>query len=435
VSFITCLDSSTELSLSYALVTYPAPLNVSLSAKTNYADIQLVITNQRTDTVENVSISVTVAIGPDAASLSDETTQALGWEVQPADPWTVTPPSQPGVGDNVYTLTASDSGTGELAGGDSIVLTFTSVPINEALGTTVLSVVEKTSSGGGATSYALSKFPYGFSFRNLRVTDPQNEDVMLSQVPHGGTVRLLWDGSVTDVDAYSVLYSTASGPASGTLTAVNQWDSPQLVGDTIFNVVVTVNDRSGQSVTHSLTTSVAVTKPDLSVGSIDLAGQDLASELAAIAKFLVPTGTIAMWSGSATAVPTGWALCDGTNGTPNLVNQFILGAGSGGSDPQPGATGGSGSHGHGASATVSLGAVSDHTHGVPAGWKNNWAWPPDPDGGTSITVVDRNAQDVPSAQTQSAGSHTHDASGSSVNVDTTTALPPYYALCFIVKQA
>ena len=30
----------------------------------------------------------------------------------------------------------------------------------------------------------------------------------------------------------------------------------------------------------------------------------------------VPTGFIGMWSGSASTIPTGWALCDGTNGTP-----------------------------------------------------------------------------------------------------------------------
>lgn len=38
----------------------------------------------------------------------------------------------------------------------------------------------------------------------------------------------------------------------------------------------------------------------------------------------VPFGIIAMWSG--TKVPLGWALCDGTNGTPDLSSKFILGA-------------------------------------------------------------------------------------------------------------
>jgi microcystin-dependent protein len=40
-------------------------------------------------------------------------------------------------------------------------------------------------------------------------------------------------------------------------------------------------------------------------------------------------GIIAIWSGIATAVPTGWVLCDGTNGTPDLRGKFILGYGQG----------------------------------------------------------------------------------------------------------
>jgi microcystin-dependent protein len=38
----------------------------------------------------------------------------------------------------------------------------------------------------------------------------------------------------------------------------------------------------------------------------------------------IPTGVIVMWSG--TTIPSGWALCDGTNSTPDLRNRFIVGA-------------------------------------------------------------------------------------------------------------
>jgi hypothetical protein len=38
----------------------------------------------------------------------------------------------------------------------------------------------------------------------------------------------------------------------------------------------------------------------------------------------VPSGVIAMWSG--TTIPTGWKLCDGTNGTPDLRDKFIIGS-------------------------------------------------------------------------------------------------------------
>lgn len=38
------------------------------------------------------------------------------------------------------------------------------------------------------------------------------------------------------------------------------------------------------------------------------------------------SGVIVMWSGSLGAIPTGWALCDGRNGTPDLRDRFIVGA-------------------------------------------------------------------------------------------------------------
>ena len=41
----------------------------------------------------------------------------------------------------------------------------------------------------------------------------------------------------------------------------------------------------------------------------------------------VPTGGIIIWSGLATAIPSGYALCNGSNGTPNLQDSFVVGAG------------------------------------------------------------------------------------------------------------
>ncbi len=39
---------------------------------------------------------------------------------------------------------------------------------------------------------------------------------------------------------------------------------------------------------------------------------------------LIPSGTIVMWSGN--RIPNGWKLCNGSNGTPDLRNRFIVGA-------------------------------------------------------------------------------------------------------------
>ena len=40
-----------------------------------------------------------------------------------------------------------------------------------------------------------------------------------------------------------------------------------------------------------------------------------------------PRGVVKMWYGEASAVPEGWAICDGTQGTPDLRDSFIIGAG------------------------------------------------------------------------------------------------------------
>ena len=55
----------------------------------------------------------------------------------------------------------------------------------------------------------------------------------------------------------------------------------------------------------------------------------------------VPEGVITMWSGAISDIPVGWSLCDGTDGTPDLTDRFVLGAG--GSE-LVGATGGVAEH-------------------------------------------------------------------------------------------
>ena len=41
----------------------------------------------------------------------------------------------------------------------------------------------------------------------------------------------------------------------------------------------------------------------------------------------LPIGTILPYVGNLSKIPHGWALCDGTNGTPDLINRFLQGGG------------------------------------------------------------------------------------------------------------
>ncbi|MBI4717017.1 MAG: tail fiber protein [Planctomycetes bacterium] len=57
----------------------------------------------------------------------------------------------------------------------------------------------------------------------------------------------------------------------------------------------------------------------------------------------VPAGVIVMWSGTRSNIPSGWALCDGANGTPDLRDRFVYGISA---SEEPGSTGGNLSHDH-----------------------------------------------------------------------------------------
>ena len=71
----------------------------------------------------------------------------------------------------------------------------------------------------------------------------------------------------------------------------------------------------------------------------------------------VPSGVIVMWSGSYASIPAGWALCDGTNGTPNLLDKFILSVSSTNyTGSQINVTGGNNSH------TLSISELPSHDH-------------------------------------------------------------------------
>jgi hypothetical protein len=134
-------------------------------------------------------------------------------------------------------------------------------------------------------------------------------------------------------------------------------------------------------------------------------------------------GMIIIWSGSSASIPSGWLLCDGSNSTPDLRNRFVVGATS---TYAVGATGGSAdaivvSHTHTATSTD-----SGHTHTITV---NNQSNVQDSTSGgdtrpaTSSTTL-TTATGTANITTTVASSGT---SGTNAN------LPPYYALCYIMK--
>lgn len=55
--------------------------------------------------------------------------------------------------------------------------------------------------------------------------------------------------------------------------------------------------------------------------------KELRALLEAASLYLVPRGGVILWHGSSDAIPKGWAICDGTQGTPDMRDRFVVGAG------------------------------------------------------------------------------------------------------------
>lgn len=133
----------------------------------------------------------------------------------------------------------------------------------------------------------------------------------------------------------------------------------------------------------------------------------------------VPAGGIIMWSGSAASLPTGYVLCDGTNGTPDLRGRFIIGAGGAYS---PNSFGGSTTSG---ATALTQAQLPPHKHDVPmlvvgGTYPADSKWP-------------FQAQTPGYGRALDSTTYETTASGGSGDGHTHSVMPPYYALCFIMK--
>ena len=140
-------------------------------------------------------------------------------------------------------------------------------------------------------------------------------------------------------------------------------------------------------------------------------------------------GIIVMWSGTINSIPSGWNLCDGTNGTPDLRDRFIVGVGS---TYTVGATGGSStvtltsaqlpSHTH----TGSTNNAGNHTHTVSAPSMNKYY---SNAGGYAIQAYGSQTY-----TTDTGGAHEHTLTINSTGGGAAHEnRPPYYALAYIMK--
>lgn len=148
----------------------------------------------------------------------------------------------------------------------------------------------------------------------------------------------------------------------------------------------------------------------------------------------LPAGTVVMWAGALADIPSGWALCDGNNGTLDFTGRFVRAPSS--VNDSPGTTGGQDSK------TLGTAQIPGHTHtGVvhEAGDHNHmygWVTGVDPGDHAKKTddVYEWNSNADEDHSTKSVGAHKHsvttDDTGGGNAIDNR---PPFYELAFIQK--
>ena len=237
---------------------------------------------------------------------------------------------------------------------------------------------------------------------------------MAGQLKIAGAVA---DGSITEakladdaVTADKLANSINTAIAANTAKTSNATHTGDVTGSTsltIANDAVTNAKIAANAVGTTEIADEAVTLAKLEHGTSSNDGKFLRANNGADPTFEtitipvgIPSGGIIIWSGAANAIPSGYVLCDGTNSTPDLRDRFVVGAQNA---YAVGATGGA------TTDSVSI-SISGST-GVESVFGSNGYIQPSPHSGRP--------------------QHNHSFSGSgSATVDT---LPPYYALCYIMK--
>jgi hypothetical protein len=148
-----------------------------------------------------------------------------------------------------------------------------------------------------------------------------------------------------------------------------------------------------------------------------------------------PPGLILFWSGTLASIPSGWVLCDGNNGSPNLRSKFAKGAAA---SANPGATGGATTHTHAnhAARTHTGGGIGNHSNMSHSGTSiSNHSSDTATTSPPQIVAISDTSHSITEPSTHTGDSHsfteptTHTAQTHSTN----SSEPVYYALIYIMK--
>lgn len=247
------------------------------------------------------------------------------------------------------------------------------------------------------------------------------------------------------------------------ITVVDAQGNLEIMGVTSRNVDTFTVNRAQENTPARAFPEGSVVELRLTAGSIGEIASQLTTDILAATQ--LPRGIITMWSGATNAVPSGWALCDGNNGTPNLKDRFIVGAGqsygvgnTGGNWTQTPSvwTNAAGTGIQVAGTAINTSQMPWHTHSgsvgsdasiqvqdsIQSGSAGEWladdsfgsvGWSPSPirkplkEFSASLSISGTGGNQ-PHYHGVTDNGHAHTAAASAIDVR-----PPYYALAFIMK--
>jgi len=250
--------------------------------------------------------------------------------------------------------------------------------------------------------------------------------------PTGGTP--LWSEVNTSIQVKGGLFATMLG--STVNLPANLFDNP----NRFFAIRVGTDPEMTPrqpvaSSAFAFRSAIAATVDDAAVVTSKIA--DAAVTAAKLAPGVaIPPGGVIMWSGAADQIPQGWALCDGQNGTPDLRNRFIVGAGG---EYAVAAVGGEKLH------QLTVGEMPSHTHiqnahthtQNPHAHSTQNGFYIDTDRTPNlVNAVNGGTHSDWSSAVQPATATNQNATATNQNTGGDQPhenRPPYYALCFIMK--
>jgi microcystin-dependent protein len=355
----------------------------------------------------------------------------------------------------VGTITTLSSTTGQatnfsssnilVTGGSATGLTAYSGTTGQATNFSSSNILVTGGSAAGLTNFATTTGQAtNFSSANILVTGGSATGL----TAYSGTT-----GQATNFSSSNILVT--GGSATG-LTAYSG-TTGQATNFSSSNILVSSGNVSGVSgvnntfTSANLVTSVATTKT--------ASDSTTAVATTAFVHAVLPTGIIVMWNSTAASIPAGWQLCNGSNGTPDLRGQFVVGAGG---SYTPGDTGGASSvtltanampiHTHELTGSLTTGSAGGHTHTVTDPGHSHSISPAyfsasSPNGFTGSGGAGQTNSATQSATTgitiAAALDHTHSltlsgntqsAGGTGGTTQPHENRPPYYALCYIQKM-